>query len=212
MRKMEDPHHPLIRLPKADSGRACEMLSRAFFHDAKMAHLMPEIAARKDRSRHLFEFELRYGMIYGDVYTTSPAVEGVAVWLPSDKSEVTLWRAFRAGGMGLQRHLGKESMDRLMAFSTAIDDLHKKHLPSPHCYLFFIGVDPSFQGKGYAGRLLRPVLDRLDKQKIPCYLNTQNEKNIGLYEHFGFRVIDQLTLPNTPILHTAMKRNPFEAT
>ena len=212
MRTNEDPHDPLIRLPGADTARACEMLSRAFFQDAKMAHLMPEIAARKDRSRHLFEFELRYGMLYGNVYMTSPAVEGVAVWLPSDKAEVTLWRAFRAGGMGLQRHLGKESMDRLMAFSTAIDDLHKKHLPSPHCYLFFIGVDPSYQGQGYAGRLLRPMLNRLDTNKIPCYLNTQNEKNIGLYEHFGFRVIDQLTLPGTDILHTAMQRDPFPAT
>jgi len=210
MRTMEDPHEPLIRLPGADAARACEMLSHAFFDDAKMAHLMPEVAARKERSRHLFEFELRYGMLYGNVYTTSPAVEGVAVWLPSDKAEVTLWRAFRAGGMGLQRHLGKESMDRLMAFSTAIDNLHKKHLPSPHCYLFFIGVDPSYQGKGFAGRLLRPMLDRLDTKKIPCYLNTQNEKNIGLYEHFGFRVIDQLTLPGTDILHTAMQRNPSE--
>jgi ribosomal protein S18 acetylase RimI-like enzyme len=187
------------------------MLSRAFFHDSKMTHLIPEIAARKERSKHLFAFELRYGMIYGDVYTTSPALEGVAVWLPSDKSEITLWRAFRAGGLGLQRHLGKDTMDRLMAFSTLIDTLHKKHLPSPHCYLFFIGVDPSYQGKGYAGRLVRPVLERLDRKKISCYLNTQNEKNISLYEHFGFRVIDQLTLPGSDILHTAMQRDPYPA-
>ena len=209
---MGDLNGTLIRLPGTDTGRACAMLSRAFFHDPKMTHLIPEIAARKDRSQHLFEFELRYGMIYGNVYTTSPAIEGIAVWLPSDKSEVTLWRAFRAGGWGLQRHLGKETMDRLMAFSTAIDELHKKHLPSPHCYLFFIGVDPSYQGKGYAARLLRPMLERLDWEKIPCYLNTQNEKNISLYEHFGFRVIDQLTIPGSDILHTAMQRDPFEAT
>jgi len=209
---MADQNTSIIRLPRADIGRACEMLSRAFFPDSKMTHLMPEIAARKDRSEHLFEFELRYGMIYGDVYTTSPGVEGVAVWLPSDKSEITLWRAFRAGGLGLQRHLGKETMDRLMAFSATVDNLHKKHIPSPHCYLFFIGVDPSFQGKGYAGRLLRPMLERLDMKKIPCYLNTQNEKNISLYEHFGFRVIDQLTLPDSDILHTAMLRDPHQTT
>jgi len=210
--KMADPDEALIRLPAADIGRVCEMLSRAFFHDSKMTHLMPEIDGRKDRSHHLFEFELRYGMIYGTVYTTSPAAEGVAVWLPSDKSEITLWRAFRAGGLSLQHHLGKETMDRLMAFSTKIDELHRKHLPSPHCYLFFIGVDPSYQGRGYAGRLMRPVLERLDMKKIPCYLNTQNEKNISLYEHFGFRVIDQLTLPGTDILHTAMRRDPYQAT
>jgi ribosomal protein S18 acetylase RimI-like enzyme len=201
----------LIRLPGADTGQAGAMLSRAFFHDPKMTHLIPEIAARKDRSHHLFEFELRYGMIYGEVYTTSSALEGVAVWLPSDKSEITLWRAFLAGGLGLQRHLGKEIMNRLMAFSTAVDDLHKKHLFSPHCYLFFIGVDPSYQGKGYAARLLRPMLERLDREQIPCYLNTQNEENVRLYEHFGFKVIDKVTIPGSDILHTAMQRNPYQA-
>jgi ribosomal protein S18 acetylase RimI-like enzyme len=187
------------------------MLSRAFFNDPKMTHLIPEIALRWDRAQHLFEFELRYGMIYGSVYTTSPAVEGVAVWLPSDKSEVTLWRAFRAGGFRLQRDLGKEIMDRLMAFSTTVDELHKKHLPAPHWYLFFIGVDPAYQGQGYAGRLLRPMLEELDRKKIPCYLNTQNEKNVSLYEHFGFRVIDRVTLPGSGIVHTAMQRDPHQA-
>jgi ribosomal protein S18 acetylase RimI-like enzyme len=102
-------------------------------------------------------------------------------------------------------------MDRLMAFSTTIDNLHKKHVHAPHCYLFFIGVDPAYQGKGYAGRLIRPVLERLDRKKIPCYLNTQNEKNVSLYEHFGFRVVDQLTLPGSDILHTAMLRHPYQA-
>ena len=56
------------------------------------------------------------------------------------------------------------------------------------------------------------MLERLDMKKIPCYLNTQNEKNISLYEHFGFRVIDQLTLPDSDILHTAMLRDPYPAT
>ena len=39
------------------------------------------------------------------------------------------------------------------------------------------------------------MLDRLDEEKIPCYLTTQNERNISLYQHFGFRVIGNMTLP-----------------
>jgi ribosomal protein S18 acetylase RimI-like enzyme len=198
----------IIRLPKHQVGLAGSMLTRAFFDDPKLTHLIPEIAARKELSRHLFEFELQYGMNYGDVYTTSPAVEGVAVWLPSTKSEITFWRAFRSGGMRLQKHLGKKIMDRLMSFSGAIDTLHKKHAPYPHYYLFFIGVDPSYQKKRVASRLITPMLGWLDLQKLPCYLHTQNEKNIGLYEHYGFRVIEQLVLPDSGIVHTALQRNP----
>jgi ribosomal protein S18 acetylase RimI-like enzyme len=198
----------IVRLTKEQIGQAGEMLTRAFFDDPKLTHLIPEIAAKKELSRYLFEFELQYGMNYGDVYTTSPAVEGVAVWLPSTKSEVTFWRAFRSGGMLLQKRLGKQIMDRLMSFSTEIDVLHKKHVPFSHYYLFFIGVDPVYQKKRVASRLITPMLSWLDIQKLSCYLNTQNEKNIGLYEHYGFEVIEQRVLPDSDIVHTAMQRNP----
>jgi ribosomal protein S18 acetylase RimI-like enzyme len=198
----------LIRLSKQQVRPACEMLTRAFSDDPKLTHLIPDISVKKDLSSCLFEFELQYGMNYGDVYTTSPAVEGVAAWLPSAKSEITFWRAFRSGGMKLQKSLGKTAMDRLMSFSAAVDNLHKKHAPYPHYYLFFIGVDPVYQKKRVASRLITPMLSWLDMQKLPCYLNTQNEKNIGLYEHFGFQVIEQLVLPDSGIIHTAMLRNP----
>ena len=198
----------IVRLSKQQIEQAGAMLTRAFFDDPKLTHLIPEITAKKELSRYLFEFELQYGMNYGDVYTTYPAVEGVAVWLPSTKSEVTFWRAFRSGGMRLQKQLGKKIMDRLMSFSYAVDTLHKKHAPYPHYYLFFIGVDPAYQKKRVAGRLITPMLGWLDMQKLPCYLHTQNEKNIGLYEHYGFQVIEQRVLPDSGIVHTALQRNP----
>jgi ribosomal protein S18 acetylase RimI-like enzyme len=198
----------IIRLSRQQIGQAGAMLARAFFDDPKLTHLIPDITAKKELSRHLFEFELRYGMNYGDVYTTSPSVEGVAVWLPSSKSDITFWRAFRSGGILLQKRLGKQIMDRLMSFSAAVDALHKKHAPFSHHYLFFIGVDPAFQKKRVASRLISPMLTWLDIQKLPCYLNTQNETNIGLYEHYGFQVIEQLVLPDSGVVHTAMLRNP----
>jgi ribosomal protein S18 acetylase RimI-like enzyme len=99
-------------------------------------------------------------------------------------------------------------MDRLEAFSAQVDAYHEKHLPTPHCYLFFIGVDPRSQGQGYGGMLIRPMLEWLDEKGMACYLNTQNEANIGLYEHFGFRVVEQVTLPGTTFVHTGMVRDP----
>jgi len=52
------------------------------------------------------------------------------------------------------------------------------------------------------------MLDWMDRKQVACYLNTQNEKNIGLYEHFGFSVVEQVSLPGSGILHTGMIRNP----
>ncbi len=169
---MADPAGGLVRLAKDQVGPASELLARAFFHDSKLTYILPGEAERRERARYLFGFEIRYGLNYGRVYATSPGLEGLAVWLPSGKSEVTFWRAFLSGGMGLQKGLGKESMDRLLSFSALVDEYHRKHAPDPHCYLFFIGVDPAFHGKGYASRLIRPVLGQLDRKKVACYLNT----------------------------------------
>jgi ribosomal protein S18 acetylase RimI-like enzyme len=202
-------HDPYpIRLSKDQIEPASEMLVRSFFADPKLAHILPDEEARREKGRHLFAFELRYGRRYGRVYATSPNLEGVAVWLPSKKAEITLWRAIMSGGMALQRGLGKEAMDRLLTFSGQVDSYHKKHLPTPHCYLFFIGVDPRHQGQGHGGKLIRPMLEELDEKCMACYLNTQNEENIGLYEHFGFRVVEQVTLPGSTIVHTGMIRDP----
>lgn len=149
-------------------------------------------------------------MNYGILSDTSPLLEGVAVWHPSDRSTITLWRGLRSGGMALQRGLGREKMKRLLAFSDRVDLYHQRHAPYPHCYLFFIWIDPGAQGKGYASRLIRPMLERLDRENTACYLNTQNEENIPIYEHFGFSVIEQVTLPGTAIAHTGMIRRLCE--
>jgi len=138
----------IVRLSKKQIGQAAAMLTRAFFDDPKLIHLIPDIPTKKDLSRYLFEFELQYGMNYGDVYTTSPAVEGVAVWLPSTRSEVTFWRAFRSGGMRLQKQLGKKIMDRLMSFSNTIDNLHKKHAPYPTTTCFSSALIPHTRKSG----------------------------------------------------------------
>lgn len=199
----------IVPLTRDQIGPASEVLVRAFFHDPKLTNILPDEKERMERGRSLFVFELRYGLNYGLVYATSSGLEGVAVWLPSDRSEFTLWRAMRSGGMVLRKGLGREGMRRLRLFSDQVDAYHHRHLQERHCYLFFIGVDPSFQGRGYGAKLIRPVLDWMDRRQVTCYLNTQNEMNIGLYEHFGFSVVEKAALPGSAIIHTGMIRYPI---
>jgi len=194
----------LLRLKKDQVGPAAETLARAFGQDPKMDYFAPDEEKRLEIARHHFEFLLRYGQIYGEVYATSPHLEGVAVWLPAKKVEITLWRALRAGLFRFRKGVGKEALERILSFSEYLDGLHRRHMPGPHHYLFFIGVDPAHQGKGYASRLIRPVLVRLEREGLPCYLVTQNEKNVALYEHYGFRVIEHTVVPRTEVGNWAM--------
>ena len=80
-------------------------------------------------------------------------------------------------------------------------------IPSPHWYLFIIGVDPNFKGKGYAGRLIKPMLSRIKREQLPCYLDTNNEENIGLYQHYGFKVLKKYQFPGINVINWSMLRD-----
>ncbi|WP_367320884.1 GNAT family N-acetyltransferase [Streptomyces sp. HUAS ZL42] len=55
-----------------------------------------------------------------------------------------------------------------------------------HDYLWMIGVVPEHQGRGLGTALIRPVLDRCDREGLPVYLEASNARSRRLYERLGF--------------------------
>ncbi|NLV27273.1 MAG: GNAT family N-acetyltransferase [Methanomicrobiales archaeon] len=194
----------IFSLSKKDIILAAEMLTSSFASDPKTLHLFTD--QKSELFSALFRFEISYGIRYGWVHTLSSPPVGVAIWLMSDKSEITFIRALFSGGMALQRSIGKENMNRLLDFSQYIDKKHAVKMPYHHLYLFVLGVHPDFQGQGVAGKLLRPVLERLEKTKTDCYLTIQNEKNVSLNEHFGFEPISRGLIEGMDIPLITMKK------
>jgi hypothetical protein len=45
-----------------------------------------------------------------------------------------------------------------------------------------------------------------DKEGVPCFLETQAEKNVALYEHFGFRVVEAGLIPGSNVRSWALVR------
>ena len=41
-----------------------------------------------------------------------------------------------------------------------------------------------------------------------CYLETNKECNISMYEHFGFKLMERGKIPGTDVEHIAMYREP----
>jgi len=196
----------LVRLGGARVGPAAEMLAAAFHDDPLYAYLLPDEAERRRKSRYLHEFFLRYGLAYGEVYATSPGLEGVAVWLPPQRAHPSQWRAMRTGALSLTLKLGRKFISRQVHINNYILPMHKRHAPFRHWYLFHIGVAPDFQGRGYGGALLKAMLARIDGEGLPCYLETQKEKNVAFYRHYGFAVAGRTDIPGTGFSQWAMLR------
>jgi GNAT superfamily N-acetyltransferase len=85
--------------------------------------------------------------------------------------------------------------------------MERRHLREPHYYVRDVGVLPDMQGKGLGSALMRPTLDRCDREGLPAYLEASSERNAALYERLGFRVTEELRVADSPPLRL-MRRSP----
>ncbi len=85
---------------------------------------------------------------------------------------------------------------RLPAVMSGINAVEKKHPHEPHYYLLALGVEPALQGRSLGTQLMAPVLERCDRERVPAYLESSKEKNVPLYERNGFKVTEELVVPN----------------
>ena len=197
----------LVRLEKSHIKPAAEVLARAFQDHPILVYFIPDASVRRDKLHYIFERAVFYGVLYGEVYATSPNLEGVAIWLPSETADMTLWRLIRVGMLFLFFRLGAGFISRGLRIADFLSSVQQRYAPLRYWLLQFLGVDPDHQGKGYSGTLLKPMFARIDQEHLPCYLDTEEEENVPLYQRYGFKVVEELTIPGTDIRLWAMLRD-----
>jgi GNAT superfamily N-acetyltransferase len=196
----------LIRIYKEQVEPSVEVLVNAFRNYPLFQHYFPNESNREKISYYVLSFVVYSGIKYGEVYATSHNMEGIAVWIPSNNYPLTFWKMLRAVPLSKIFSLGRYGGSKMRNFNEYIDSVHQRLAPFKHWFLQAIGVDSKFQGKGYASKLLRPMLSKIDKEYLPCYLETIDEKNVSIYEHFGFKVIDKSIVPENGFTSWSMLR------
>ncbi len=74
---------------------------------------------------------------------------------------------------------------------SSFGEVEKEQPEQPHYYLEWIGVLPERQGQGLGTALVQTVLRRADQQGAGCFLETENPRNLPLYERLGFQVANR---------------------
>ena len=95
-----------------------------------------------------------------------------------------------------------------MTYENYAMNLKKDFTDNYDWYLYNLSIKKSAQGKGIASKLLRPMLQFCDDEKMVAYLETNKESNVSLYNHYGFELKKQEFIPKTTVMHYAMVRNP----
>ena len=112
------------------------------------------------------------------------------------------------GGLKLILHAGPGIIGRLLTYETYAMNLKKEFTDNYDWYLYNLSIKKDAQGKGIASKLMRPMLQFCDDEKMVAYLETNKESNVGLYRHYGFSLKQEELIPKTSVTHYAMVRQP----
>jgi GNAT superfamily N-acetyltransferase len=178
-----------------------ELLARAFYDDPMTCYLLPAPGVRSRRAPSLF------GM------TTKVVLDKGEVWADRDRRTVALWAA-----PGRWKDTPRDLLHQLPSLPAfgirlpralrVLRILDESHSVTPHWYLEAIGTDPGQQGKGLGSAVIRPVLERCDRDGVAAYLVSSNPLNLPFYQRHGFRLDGELSVPGGPTLYP-MWRDPI---
>jgi ribosomal protein S18 acetylase RimI-like enzyme len=199
------------RLREDEVPAVSALLTRVFWSTPISETLSPDPVRREAISRWLFASNARYGLLYGEVWAAAGAdgaLIGAAIWWGPDFVQPDAERAALSGLADAPGIFDQAGFARRHEVAVVLDALHHAAVPKRHWYLTFLGVEPEAQGRGVAGQLLAPMIDRLDRERLPAFLETAQPRNVSYYRRYGFEVAGEMPLPSSDIVFWGMRRDP----
>lgn len=162
-------------------------------YDAKASKLIMQISLKTMRSDAV-------------IYADSEEINGFAVWLPFGFTGSKTLPFLMNGGLSLILHSGLGIIGRLLTYETYAMNLKKEFTENYDWYLYNLSIVKDAQGKGLASKLMGPMLQFCDDERMVAYLETNKEANVGLYRHYGFDLMKEEQIPKSTVMHYAMVR------
>lgn len=222
---MNDLKKP-VRLSNSQIKPAGELLSTSFFNDPLWIHIIPDPSKRKKKLPLMMECMIRWGILIGEVFSVSPDLEGIAIWippmaplidllvrylyLPRNIRNFPLWIETQLWAFYLNLKVGRAPLRRSGHIYGFMSARRTRIVPNAHWHLAAIAVHPDFQGKGYSRILMESMLERIERAGRTCYLEASQEKNVSIWSHYGFKVVGESLIPRTNINITFMIKPPYD--
>ncbi len=192
---MHSSYNDLYTITQNDLPKACSVLAAAFHDDPLWNAVLRGKSDVHRRLVTLFEVPVRYCLRYGKVLATSENLEGVMGVLPGSHVDMSLLRILRSGCLPVGLRIGLSTIIRMQPLEKILTPDRRLHLQGrSYLYVFFVGVHPAFQHKGFGGKLVDRVIESASHQGLPVYLETETEANVAWYEKKGFRLLKKIVL------------------
>ena len=86
-------------------------------------------------------------------------------------------------------------LDRMHTVGKQLEECHFRFGPAtPHYYVYFVAVDPTFQGTGRGSELLQELHEIADIHAMDCYLECAGGRSRDFYARHGYVVVGTVSL------------------
>lgn len=163
-------------------------------------------AYNKKASKLIMKISIKTMIHEGVIYADSEAIHGFAIWMPPGFTGSKTLPFLLNGGISLVLNSGIQIIGKLLNYESFAMNLKKKFTNHLDWYLYNLSVEKNSQGRGIASKLLQPMLQFVNEEQRPCYLETNKDSNVPLYKHFGFELQEESMIPNSKVKHYPMVR------
>jgi ribosomal protein S18 acetylase RimI-like enzyme len=197
----------LYVVQKKDLDRLAEIAADAY-QDYPLHNWLTKGKYDQKASKLIMQITLKTMTEDAIIYADSEQLNGFAVWLPFGFTGSKTFPFLFNGGLKLIFHSGLGIIGRLLTYENYAMNLKKEFTDNYDWYLYNLSIKKDAQGKGIASKLMRPMLQFCDDEKMVAYLETNKANNVTLYNHYGFELKREEVIPKTPVTHYSMVRIP----
>lgn len=184
----------------ADKSAVLALLCEAFAKNPSVNYLVKQDRKRSQRIKALMEYSFEVCSLFGTVWLSDDRKACALLLYPHLKK--TTIRSIWLDAKLVFEAFGLKNVRKVMERESLVQQLHPA---KEMAYLWFIGVHPEYQHRGYGSRLLKEIIAEENLKALTICLETSVLGNIAWYEHFGFEIYNRLELDYTLFF---LKREP----
>ena len=187
----EQKSHGLYRLKPQDIDKASVVLNSSFSDYPDFAYVFPDKIERERNLRHVMKFLIRLCMLRGEALSPSKNLEGISLWYRPGAPAFSFGDIIKSGIFPLLFHADWESFRRFKKLGDSKKEFRCRRIRGDYYLLDMIGVESACRNQGHGRVMIEEKLRGIDRERMPCYLETSSEINVQYYHKYGFHTIHE---------------------
>lgn len=179
----------MINAEYNDKQLIVDILTKSFDTNQSVNYIVHQDEKRADRIKALMDYSFEVCFSSGKVFLSDDKKACALVVFPDQKRTTlkSIWLDIKL----ILSCVGIRNIKKALTRETKIKNLQSKELMY---YLWFVGVDPEYQGMGIGSQFLAEIIEDGNRKQRSIFLETSTLKNLPWYKKFGFNIYNELDL------------------